>query len=52
MLRPSDAGTAPRMIWRTEEGGKAIDYDREPARSGRQRIKVNFLSLLPLDEEL
>jgi hypothetical protein len=40
------------VFWRTREGGKDIDYDLEPARSTWQRIKVEFLSLLPLDKEL
>jgi putative cardiolipin synthase len=40
------------LVWRTEEGGKAVEYDTEPARSDWQRIGVNILSLLPLDDEL
>jgi putative cardiolipin synthase len=40
------------LVWRTQENGSAIEYDREPARSEWQRTKVNFLSLLPLDNEL
>jgi putative cardiolipin synthase len=51
-LRPNDAGGAPRLVWRTQEEGKAIEYDTEPARSDQQRINVNILSLLPLDKEL
>jgi putative cardiolipin synthase len=41
-----------RLVWRTEEGGKAVEYDREPARSNSQRFSLNLLSLLPLDDEL
>lgn len=51
-LRPNSAGRAPSLVWRTQEGAKAIEYDTEPARGGWQRIKVNILSLLPLDKEL
>ena len=51
-LRPNDAGGSPSLVWLTQEDGKAVEYDTEPARSGWQRFKVNFLSLLPLDTEL
>ena len=40
------------LVWRTQEGAKTIEYDTEPARSEWQRVKVNILSLLPLDDEL
>jgi cardiolipin synthase C len=51
-LRPRDEGRSPRLGWRTEEDGKAVEYDTEPARSDVQRFNVNILSLLPLDREL
>jgi putative cardiolipin synthase len=51
-LRPNDAGGAPSLVWRTQEDGKAVEYDTEPARSDWQRFEVNILSLLPLDREL
>jgi cardiolipin synthase C len=51
-LRPNGAGGTSSLVWRTQEDGKAIEYDTEPARSDWQRIKVNSLSLLPLDNEL
>lgn len=51
-LRPNDAGGAPSLAWYTQEDGKAVVYDSEPARSDWQRVKVNVLSLLPLDKEL
>ena len=51
-LLPRDGGSAPRLVWRTEEDGKAVEYDTEPARSDLQRFKANLLSLLPLDKEL
>ncbi len=51
-LRPNDGDRPPTLLWQTQEKGRAVDYDREPARSDWQRIKVDFLSLLPLDDEL
>jgi putative cardiolipin synthase len=41
-----------RLVWRSEKDGLAIEYTREPARNYWQRLKVKFLSLLPLDREL
>jgi putative cardiolipin synthase len=52
IARREDLERSPRLVWRTEENGKMIDYDKEPARNGWQRIKVEFFSLLPLDGEL
>ena len=52
-LLPSVAGEgSPKLVWRTQENGKAVEYEKEPARSGWQRGIVNMLSLLPLDKEL
>ena len=51
-LLPRDGGRSPRLVWRTQEDGKAVEYDKEPARSDGQRLKVKLLSLLPLDAEL
>jgi putative cardiolipin synthase len=51
-LLPRDGEGSPRLVWRTEEDGKAVEYDSEPARSNGQRLKVQLLSLLPLDAEL
>ncbi len=52
VLRPNDAGRPPSLMWRTQEEGKAVEYDIEPARSDWQRFEVNVLSLLPMDREL
>ncbi|TAK91891.1 MAG: phospholipase D family protein [Burkholderiaceae bacterium] len=52
VLRPNDAGRPPSLVWRTQEDGKAVEYETEPARSDWQRMKVNIYSLLPLDNEL
>jgi putative cardiolipin synthase len=51
-LRPGSAGSSPRLVWRTQENGKAVEYTREPARSRWQRLKLKLLSLLPLGGEL
>jgi putative cardiolipin synthase len=51
-LRPNDARRVASLVWRTKEDGKAIEYDTEPARSDWQRLKVNILTLLPVDKEL
>jgi putative cardiolipin synthase len=52
VLRQNDAGRSPSLMWRTQEDGKAVEYDTEPARSDWQRFEVNTLSLLPMDREL
>jgi len=51
-LRPSNTGGRPSLVWRTQEKSKVVEYDTEPARNELQRIKINALSLLPLDKEL
>ena len=52
-LRQNDARGVPSgVVWRTQEDGKLVEYDTEPARSEWQRANVNLLSLLPLDKEL
>jgi cardiolipin synthase C len=51
-LRPGRPASAPRLAWHTQEDGKAVEYDREPARSTWQREEVTLLSVLPLAGEL
>jgi putative cardiolipin synthase len=51
-LRKGEGGEGEHLVWRTVENGKAIEYQREPARDARQRLEVRLLSLLPLDKEL
>ncbi len=46
-----DLGQRP-LVWHTLEEGKPVDYVREPAVTFWQRLKVEMLSLLPLDELL
>ncbi|HEX4327993.1 MAG TPA: phospholipase D-like domain-containing protein, partial [Burkholderiales bacterium] len=43
---------AQRVVWHTEENGRPVDYDREPAKSEWQRLKIHLFALLPLDSEL
>ncbi len=52
LMLPHTDGQSPRLIWRTAENGKTIDYAEEPSRGFTQRFKVKLLSLLPLDDEL
>ena len=51
-LRANDAAGRPDLVWQTQEGADTVEYTTEPARSGSQRLRVNLLSLLPLDKEL
>jgi putative cardiolipin synthase len=51
-LVPSTTGARPQLVWKTLEDGRPVEYTREPARSAWQRLKVWFLSLLPMDDEL
>ena len=50
-LLPDGSGK-PRLVWRTEENGHPVEYNREPARSGLQRFKAKLLSLVPMEREL
>jgi cardiolipin synthase C len=51
-LRAGDVVGSSPLLWRTQENRVAVEYDREPARSDWQRMKVNLLSMMPLDDEL
>ena len=51
-LQSKAARRPSSLVWRTVEDGRAVEYDEEPARSGWQRFKINFLTLLPFDSEL
>jgi putative cardiolipin synthase len=51
-LRPIEESSRQSLVWRTQEGGKAVEHATEPARSDWQRLQVNLLSLLPLDDQL
>jgi cardiolipin synthase C len=41
-----------QLRWSTVRDGKPVEYTREPAHSGWQRLQVRVLSLLPIDSEL
>jgi putative cardiolipin synthase len=51
-LSPAGTPHKSRLTWRTEQDNHKVEYDREPARSGWQRLQAKFLSLLPLEREL
>jgi putative cardiolipin synthase len=40
------------LVWRTQEGGRPIQYETEPARSHWQATKAAFFSKMPMDSEL
>jgi putative cardiolipin synthase len=40
------------LVWSTLENGQLAEYTREPTRDDWQRLKINLISLLPLDGEL
>jgi putative cardiolipin synthase len=52
LLRPKSEGKASHLVWQTQENGKMVEYETEPARSNWQRVEVNLLSFAPLDKEL
>ena len=52
MLGKADGFGQRHLVWRTLEDGKPMDFDDEPAVTLWQRLKVDMLSLLPLDELL
>ena len=57
MVQPENAYSVElrdqrHLVWETQEGGKTVRYDREPARGEGQRLQVELLSFLPLDREL
>jgi cardiolipin synthase C len=51
-LSPRSLTGKARLTWHTEEDHRGLEFDREPARSGWQRLQARFLALLPLDREL
>ena len=50
-IQTDAAHHSSRLSWHSEEDGKPVDYAREPARSGWQRLKVRLMSWLPLASE-
>ena len=51
-LRSTSTHDKPVLSWKTQENGKPVEYVKEPSRNFGQKLKVHFMSLLPLDEEL
>ena len=51
-LSPAGAAHESRLTWRTEENNRDVELDREPARTGWQRLQAKLLALLPLNREL
>ncbi len=51
-LRARTPDDRPRLAWDTEENGVRTEYDREPARSDWQRLKMQLYALLPISSEL
>jgi putative cardiolipin synthase len=52
LLQPHEGEDEPKLVWHTEESGKLIDYETEPAQSDWQRLEVKGLSILPIGKEL
>ena len=52
MLGEADGSGRRPVVWRTLEDGRPVDHDQEPAATFWQRLKVDMLSFLPLDELL
>lgn len=51
-LTTADASGRQTLIWRTEEGGKLVDLKSEPMGDLMKGVKVDLLTLLPLDDLL
>jgi putative cardiolipin synthase len=51
-LGSRDATGKPKPQWRTEENGAPVVYEDEPRVDPMVRLKVQMLSLLPLDSQL
>jgi putative cardiolipin synthase len=52
MLEEADVSGQRHLVWRTLEDGKPVDFHAEPAVTAWQRLEVDLLSLLPLDDLL
>jgi putative cardiolipin synthase len=52
VLSQADGLDQRHLVWRTLEDGKPVEFDREPDVTLWQQLKVDMLSLLPLDELL
>lgn len=52
LFQPNQSGEGQHLVWRTLEDGQMVEFQDEPSRSAGQTIKVELLSLLPLDDDL
>ena len=52
MLGEADGPARRPLVWHTLEDGKPVDFRQEPATTFWQRLEVDMLALLPLDELL
>jgi putative cardiolipin synthase len=48
-LQSMDSGKT-RLVWRTQENDKIVEYTREPSRSQWRRVEADVLSLVPEKE--
>ena len=52
MLSEANGLNQRHLVWRTLENGNPVDFDQEPDVTSWQKLKVDMLSFLPLDELL
>jgi hypothetical protein len=51
-LVEADESGHRRLVWRTLEDGRPVDFQQKPATTVCERMQVDTFSLLPLDELL
>jgi cardiolipin synthase C len=52
VVRTKDSGTGATLAWRTSVDGRIVDWHYEPDTTLWQRIKVDLLSFLPIEDQL
>jgi putative cardiolipin synthase len=52
MLSEADRFGERHLVWRTLEDGTRVDFDQEPGVTFWQRLQIDMLSMLPLDDLL
>ena len=52
MLSETDGLGQRHLVWRTLENGQPVEFDQEPDVTLWQRLQVDMLSMLPIDELL
>ena len=52
MLSETDGLGQRHLVWRTLENGQPVEFDQEPGVTLWQRLQVDMLSMLPLDDLL